>query len=120
MKPQCGFTLLEMLAALAVLALCATVLLGAFGQSARALQQSAGADRLSLAAASVIDSLDDGPLQAGRQQGQWDGVKWVCDIAVVPSVPGSARLFRLDLTLHQGARRVHVSTLRVRSAGATP
>ncbi|EIK94458.1 general secretion pathway protein I [Pseudomonas sp. M47T1] len=69
MTPQRGFTLLEMLAALAVLALCATALLGAFGQSAQALQQSAGADRLSLAAASLVDSLDAGPLQPGRQRG---------------------------------------------------
>ncbi|WP_256348974.1 type II secretion system protein, partial [Pseudomonas reactans] len=41
MKRQGGFTLLEMLAALTLMAVCSTVLLVAFGQSARSLSQVA-------------------------------------------------------------------------------
>ncbi len=43
---QSGFTLLEMLAALTVMAVCSGVLLVAFGQSARSLQQVSHSDRL--------------------------------------------------------------------------
>lgn len=120
MTGERGFTLLEMLAALAVFALCGTALLGAFGSSARSLHTSAQADSLSQAAFSVLDSLDDGPLQPGHQQGQWDAVSWECDITVVPALAGPSRLLRLDLTLRQGARAFTVSTLRARAAGVVP
>ncbi|WP_416424045.1 prepilin-type N-terminal cleavage/methylation domain-containing protein [Pseudomonas sp. App30] len=116
MNRQRGFTLLEMLAALAVLALCATVLLGAFGESARALQQSARSDRLNLAARSLMDELGEGPLASGRRQGQWQGVAWVCDVSQVPSVAGAARLFRLQLTLKADGRQAQFSTLWVRGS----
>jgi general secretion pathway protein I len=117
MNTQRGFTLLEMLAALAVLALCATVLLGAFGQSARALQQSARSDRLEMAARSLMDDLGDGPLQAGTREGQWDGLPWTCEISAVPSLAGAARMFRVELTVKEAGRHVHFSTFQVRSGG---
>lgn len=120
MKSQRGFTLLEMLAALAVLALCTTVLLGGLGLSAHALQASAEADRLGQAALSVIDSLDNGPLQPGRREGRWDAVAWVCQISPLPSPAGPGQLLRLDLSLNLGSRRLQLSTLRVRSGGVAP
>lgn len=118
MNRQGGFTLLEMLAALAVLALCATVLLGAFGQSARALQQTASSDRLQQAARSVMDQLDGDALAIGDAQGQWDGLSWRSRVSVVPSVAGAGRLLQVDLTLVDGRRQASFSTLRVRAAGA--
>jgi general secretion pathway protein I len=51
MKHQSGFTLLEMLAALMLMAICSTVLLVAFGQSARSLSQVNHSDRLTHVAA---------------------------------------------------------------------
>ena len=120
MTHQRGFTLLEMLAALAVLALCATVLLGAFGQSARALQHTQRSDRLNLTARSLMDALGDGPLAPGRSQGQWDDVQWTLDVAAVPSVPGPDRLWQLDLRLKAEGREARFSTLQVRSAGLAP
>lgn len=117
---QRGFTLLEMLAALAVLAVCASVLVGAFGQSARALQQTRHADRLSLAARSVMDDLGEGPLQPGHSQGVWDGVRWGLDVTPQPSQSGALRLFKLDLSVEAHGRAQRFTTLSVRQAGLTP
>ena len=70
MKHQAGFTLLEMLAALTLMAVCSSVLLVAFGQSARSLSQVAHSDRLTHAAltvqllAIVRSSLGDAALDA--------------------------------------------------------
>jgi len=121
MKPyEQGFTLLEMLAALAVLALCATVLLGAFGQSARALQQSARSDRLNQTARSLMDELDSAPLETGRRQGRWDDVQWAVEVTAESSVAGAARLLRIDLLLRADGREVRFSTQRVQAAGTMP
>lgn len=117
---QRGFTLLEMLAALAVLALCASVLLVAFGQGARALQQVASSDRVSMAARSLMDDFDGGPLQAGRSEGRWEGLSWQRVVSEVPVVAGAARLWRIELRVRDGQREVLFSTLRARSAGLNP
>lgn len=115
-----GFTLLEMLAALAVLGLCAAVLLGAFGQSARALQQSARSDRLNQAARSLMDEFDSEPFAPGRRQGRWDDVHWTLDVAAVPSVAGAARLLRVDLRLQADGREARFSTQRVQAGSIRP
>jgi len=117
---QRGFTLLEMLAALAVLALCASVLLAAFGQSARALQQSARSDRLSQAARSLMDELDSSPLVPGRRQGRWDEVQWTLEVTPEPSLAGAARLLRVDVLLKSDGRETRFSTQRVQAASALP
>ena len=69
MKRQAGFTWLEMLAALTLMAICSTVLLVAFGQSARSLLQVSHSDRLTHAALSVMDQEGTGPLASGIRQG---------------------------------------------------
>ena len=117
---QSGFTLLEMLAALTVLALCVTVLLGAFGQSARALQQARHSDRLNLAARSLMEELGEGALQPGSTAGNWDGLPWTLDVQDQPVPPGSIRLLRLSLTVREGSRTVRFSTLRARGRGVSP
>lgn len=117
MKRQTGFTLLEMLAALTVLALCVSVLLGAFGQSARAMQQAQRSDRLSLAARSLLDELGEGALQPGSSTGRWDGLPWTLEVQDQPVPPGAVRLLRLNLTIHYGAHQVRLSTLRVLGRG---
>jgi general secretion pathway protein I len=115
---QRGFTLLEMLAALAVLAVCSSVLVVAFGQSARALQQAQRSDRLSLAARSLIDEASAGRLQPGRSEGNWSGVKWQMEVSALPRGNAPATAWRLDLNVSDGTRRAHYSSLQVRSAGA--
>ncbi|MCD5995510.1 prepilin-type N-terminal cleavage/methylation domain-containing protein [Pseudomonas sp. CDFA 602] len=113
---QAGFTLLEMLAALTVMAVCSGVLLVAFGQSARSLQQVSRSDRLSYAARTVLDQESAGPLENGTRQGSLAGIDWTLDIRQVSGSNGQARLFRLDLTLDEHQRRARFSTLRLRGA----
>jgi general secretion pathway protein I len=110
--------LLEMLAALAVLAVCSSVLVVAFGQSARALQQAQRSDRLSLAARSLMDEASAGRLQPGRTEGKWSGVNWQMDVSALPRGNAPAGAWRLDLEVSDGARRAHYSSLQVRSAGS--
>ncbi|AHF67098.1 MULTISPECIES: type II secretion system protein [Pseudomonas] len=117
---QSGFTLLEMLAALTVMALCSSVLLVAFGQSARSLQQVSHSDRLSHAARTIMDQESAGPLANGTRQGALAGIDWTLSIRQMPGRGTQSRLFRLDLTLQEDQRRAQFSTLKLRgvSAGA--
>ncbi|MFJ4143857.1 type II secretion system protein [Pseudomonas sp. NPDC089734] len=115
---QSGFTLLEMLAALTVMALCSSVLLVAFGQSARSLQQVSRSDRLSHAARTILDQESVGPLENGSRQGVLAGIDWTLNIRQVPGRTAQARLFRLDLTLQENRRSVQFSTLRLRGASS--
>lgn len=115
---QRGFTLLEMLAALTVLALCCAVLLTAFGQSARALAHVERSDRLSLAAQSMMDELSHRSLAPGHSAGEWDhGVQWALDIRQQPSNVSHVALYRLDLSLANGTQQASYSTLQVRTVG---
>ncbi|WP_297838730.1 type II secretion system protein [Pseudomonas sp.] len=118
MSNERGFTLLEMLAALAVLAVCSSVLLVAFGQSARSLQQVQRSDRVNLAARSLLDELGEAALQPGRSEGQWDGLGWQLDVRVLPPTDGVMRLYRLDVAVTDGRQETHYSTLRVRASGS--
>ena len=107
-----GFTLIEMLAALVVLALCSSVLLGAFGETTRALQKVSRSDRLTLAAQSILDEIDASPLAVGTRRGRWDSLQWVLNVSLTPSLASSATLYRLDLTVTDGTHPLHLSTLR--------
>ncbi|MGE1151621.1 PulJ/GspJ family protein [Pseudomonas kitaguniensis] len=113
---QSGFTLLEMLAALTLMAVCSTVLLVAFGQSARSLLQVNHSDRLTHAAQSVMDQEVTGPLVSGVREGNLEGIHWQLSIAQQPTRIGQPRLFRLDLTVNEGPRKARFSTLKLRAA----
>ena len=115
MKRQSGFTLLEMLAALMLMAMCSTVLLVAFGQSARSLLQVNHSDRLTHAALSVMDQEAAGPLANEVRQGTLEGIRWQLNIAQQPTRMGQPRLFRLDLTVSEGPRQARFSTLKLRA-----
>ncbi|MBF6031158.1 type II secretion system protein [Pseudomonas sp. P115] len=115
MKRQAGFTLLEMLAALVLMAICSTVLLVAFGQSARSLAQVNHSDRLTHAALSVLDQEASGPLARGVRQGSVQGIRWQLNIAQQPTRLGQPRLFRVDLTVSEGPHQAHFSTLKLRA-----
>jgi general secretion pathway protein I len=108
-----------MLAALTVLALCCAVLLTAFGQSAKSLQQVQRSDRLNLAARSLMDEFGNGPLHVGRSEGVWEGdLRWYLDVREQPSNTPQIALYRLDLNLDEGRRHVRFSTLQARSASS--
>jgi general secretion pathway protein I len=113
-NPQAGFTLLEMLAALVVMAVCSSVVLVAFGQSARSLQQVERSDRLSQAARSVLDDQSIGVLQTGTRDGVVDGdIRWSLSINELTAKAGQSRLMRLDLIISEGRREAQFSTLRL-------
>jgi len=113
MRGQQGFTLLEMLAALTILAVCSAVLLMAFGQAARSLKQVQVSDRLSAAARSILDEQADGPLQAGSREGTWAGsIHWQLDIRQLPVAANRLRLFQLDLLVREDRRQAHFGTVR--------
>lgn len=116
MTHQRGFTLLEMLAALMLLAICGTVLLVAFGQSARSLLQVNHSDRLTHAALSVLAEETAGPLASGVRQDTLDSINWHLTINQQPSRTGQPRLFHLDLTVREGKRQARFSTLKLRAA----
>ncbi|WP_411392646.1 type II secretion system protein [Pseudomonas sp. MPB23] len=109
MKRQGGFTLLEMLAALTLMALCSSVLLVAFGQSARSLAHVARSDRLTQAALSVLDQEAAGRLVEGRRQGELDGIHWQLSVTREQS-----QLLRLDLSVSEGPHQARFSTLKAR------
>ncbi|ARB29579.1 type II secretion system protein [Pseudomonas tolaasii] len=109
MKHQRGFTLLEMLAALTLMAVGSTVLLVAFGQSARSLAQVARSDRLTHAALTVLDQEASGPLTEGVSQGELEGVHWQLTRTRQPP-----HLFRLDLRVSEGSHQARFSTLKAR------
>ena len=117
---QAGFTLLEMLAALVVMALCSGVLLMAFGQSARSLQQVDRADRLSQAARSVLDDQAVGALQPGLSNGVMDdGIAWAMNVWALPTAAGQPRMLRVNVIVSEGRREARFSTLRLVSPART-
>lgn len=118
MTRQRGFTLLEMLAAITLLVVASSVLLGAFAQSARSLSQVEQSDRHSAAARSLMDDFDLGTLTPGRQRGTWQGLAWVLDVALQHAAPGGITLYRLDLSITEGRRTSRYSTLRARATEA--
>ncbi len=111
---QAGFTLLEMLGALVVMALCSGVLLMGFGQSARSLQQVDRADRLSQAARSVLDDQAVGALQAGLSNGVMDdGIEWAMNVWALPTDAGQPRMLRVSVIVSEGRHQARFSTLRL-------
>ncbi|MEE4813484.1 type II secretion system protein [Pseudomonas alliivorans] len=114
---ESGFTMLEMLAALTLMALCSTVLLVALGQSARSLSKVSQSDRLTHAAMSVMDEHTSEPLTPGHQQGSLgEGIEWQLNVARQPTHPGQPRMFRLDLIVTQAQREARFSTLKLQPA----
>ena len=117
MKAQQGFTLLEMLAALTILAVCSAVLLMAFGQAARSLKQVQASDRLTAAGRSILDQQADGDLQPGSRDGIWAGsIHWHLDIRQLPVAANRLRLMQLDLRVREDRRQAHFATVKVLGA----
>ena len=113
---QSGFTLLEMLAALTVMAVCSGVLLVAFAQGARSLQQVSRSDRLSHAARTIMEQESTGTLESGERHGVLAGIDWNLSVRQLPGRKGQARLFRLDLVVKEHQRQARFSTLKLRGA----
>ncbi len=124
-----GFTLLEVMAAIVILALAFAVLLKAMGASVALTHQAAARTRAAAWAQSMLDSVDAmQPPQPGTTQGRFDATyHW--RLQVTPWRPadsrkrkstsrnGPLRLYELDLAVMWGPQaRQHVAhfrTLRV-------
>jgi general secretion pathway protein I len=121
--PDAGFTLLEVLVALVVLATAVTAILQLFGGGLR-LARSAGdhADAALLASAKLAD-LEPGPLTEGTTEGTDGPYHWTRRVALQPALlpvePGSAegsrlRLARVSVEVRWGqSRRFELATVRV-------
>jgi general secretion pathway protein I len=127
-----GFTLLEMLGAIAVLALGFALLLNALQSSVQLTRHSDDRTHALLWAQSFLDShFAMQPVRPGVSQGHFDNrYRWRLVVRPwmeagqrSPQSTGSMRLYRLDLTVAWGRDSrpysVHLATLRVASANAT-
>lgn len=110
-----GFGLLEMLASLAVFGLGCAVLLLAFGQAARTLEQVRASDRLTLKLRTLVDDQRDRPLRPGTIQGVDDGVAWTVQVIREPGDRGTLTLYRMQATVEEAGRALSASTLFVQS-----
>lgn len=121
-----GFSLLEVIAALLLLAIAFTALMRVAGGSIGLTNNAADYTRAALWARSLLDTADaEGPLRPGRTEGQFDRqYRWRLTVApwrpadVDPQQPASPlQVVKLDLDVLWGQgrseRSAHFSTLRM-------
>jgi general secretion pathway protein I len=113
---QSGYTLIEVIAAFAVLALALTLLLGSLSGASRQVRQADEASRAALHAQSLLDQVGIGEaLQPGRRDGEFEAgrFQWALDIAPYieaapasqPQTPqglGEPELMQLSLVVRWG------------------
>ncbi len=124
---QHGFTLLEVIAAIMLLAIAFTALMQVAGASIALTQNAAAHSAAAMWARSKLDSaFITTPLQIGRSTGQFDQqFVWQLDVTPwgnqgVPVAPTSLQLYQLDLAVSWGPRShprsAHFHTLRLAAA----
>lgn len=127
MRLQRGFSLLEVIAAIMLLAIAFTVLMRVAGAAISLTRNAADHSEAAMWARSRLDGAFVGqPLQPGNSSGQFDA-KYRWQLAVTPWSGGNAppnaplQLYQLDLDVSWGppehVRSAHFRTLRV--AGPT-
>ena len=128
LRCQNGFTLLEVIAAIMLLAIAFTALMRVAGGSIRLSQNASGYSEATLWARSLLDTaFITEPIQPGSTSGQFDQrFRWQLD--VTPWWPADAppntplQLYQLDLDVMWGpavnAHSAHFRTLRLASAAA--
>lgn len=117
MHRQSGFTLIEAVVALAILALSLGVVYESFGWSLRRTTGVQKREAAWLTAQSLLASIRGRPsLQEGSERGQGvDGLEWQTQIAPAPAAidPQSAlRPFEVTIDVSWGAGPAHRITLR--------
>ncbi len=132
---QKGFSLLEVIAAMLLLAIAFAALMKVAGGAIALSRNAAAHDEVALWARSLLDSAYvTEPLQPGRRSGSFDhAYRWQLDVTPWnppgPRVDGAMlQLYRLDLTVNWGSAArpqvAHFSTLRlgtpVAAAGGAP
>lgn len=122
MRRQRGYSLIEVIVAFGLLALAMTLLLGSLSGAARQVSMADGYGRAALHAQSLLAVAGvEAPLQAGRQQGEWEQGRYQWNLQVSPYVEPrqqQARLWLLDLQVRWGdsaQEQLHWRTLRLRA-----
>ncbi len=121
-RAAAGFTLIEVLVAMVLLAVVVVAVLQLFGGGLRLVGTSGDHVTATLLASAKLDELAGGPLDEGTTEGT-DGIyQWTRQVALAPSLspldPGSPeaakiRLARVSVEVRWGrSRRVELVTLR--------
>ncbi|TBR36638.1 MULTISPECIES: type IV pilus modification PilV family protein [Dyella] len=133
LRPARGFSLLEVVAAIFLLAIAFTALMQVAGGSMSLSQNAADYTRASMWARTLLDTADVGTdLTPGQSDGRFDDqYRWHLVVApwrpadVDPGMPSPLQMVKLDLDVRWGAphreRSAHFSTLRfVQPASNSP
>ena len=126
MRHERGFSLLETIAAMLLLAVAFTAVMRVSGSSTRATSQVRAVDRASMWADSKLESIGrSDPLVAGDSSGRFDeAFDWHMTVKPEPGERPELRLYRVDLDVgwSEGSShpRLHFSTMRVQVQMATP
>lgn len=110
---QAGFTLLELLAATALLAIGLVVLANGMGQTSRSHARDEARQRMAQVARSLLVETDLQALRPGSETGLRDGVAWHLRSRLQEQASDIAR-YQLQLTLRLGDREERFTTLRLR------
>ena len=121
-RPDAGFTLLEVLVALVVLAVAGVAVLQLFGGGLRLARASGEHLEATLLAASKLSELPPGPADEGTEEGTEGPYRWTRQVAlepallpVDPKIPQAERLrlARVTVDVRWGRnRQVELVTLR--------
>ena len=124
---QSGFTLLETLVALSVLAISLGVIYQIFGTSLRNMQYARDYSYAQMLAESKLSELSKGiPVKAGTWGGEFNQkYSWVMDVAQLPAVSEDGgdivEKFRVDFVVRWGAgqnqRKISLRTYRLSVEG---
>lgn len=112
-RAQRGFTLIEMVAATALLGVGLGIVLSSMGQSMQSFGRSELKTRMGLLALSLMDERSAGPLQVGISRGEQDGIDWRLE-CTEQGAASAVRLLHLRLTLSHAGREETFTTLQVR------
>lgn len=111
-KPQSGFTLLEILAALTLSVVGFAIVLSAMGQATRHLAQDQQMTQMALTARTLFDEHSRGSMGAGQWQGMQGDIHWVLSSTAASKEP-SDQLFKLELMLDSHGQRQRFTSLRI-------
>lgn len=127
-----GFSLLELVAALALFAVASAVLYGTLAASLHGGERAAEVSKATLWGESLLDTLGvDAPLRPGVREGRFDAryrwrltvAPWQAPQAAASPLPSPIALYRVELEVNWGSaagpQQIRFSTLRALTAPTT-
>lgn len=112
-----GFTLLEVVVALAIMAIALGVLYRAVGGGVRTVGDLSAYSRAAAVGESVLQMRDSVPAEGWNESGQWEGFRW--SVASAPYEPGSGagvplHRVQVDVAWSDGLRERTFSLISLR------